>query len=176
MKINFSIIIVLISTIFILIVFWLALGKNTIYDTKNLTGKTIGNFNLKSINNKEESISEEYFEQNNYTLINIWASWCSPCREEHKFLMNLAKYKKDLKIIGINFKDKKNNAFEFLSELGNPYDFISEDKNGKLSVMFGIYGVPETILINKKKIVIEKFIGPLNVQNYNYILELIKKN
>ena len=88
--------------------------------------------------------------------------------------MNLTKDKKNLQILGINFKDKKNNALEFLSELGNPYDFIAKDKNGKSSVAFGVYGVPESILINNDLIIIKKFIGPLNLRDFKDISKLIK--
>ena len=63
---------------------------------------------------------------------------------------------KNMKILGINFKDKKNNALSFLNELGNPYNFVAEDKDGKASILFGIYGIPESILINKELIIVKK--------------------
>ena len=112
------------------------------------------------------------FKKNNFTLINFWASWCSPCRVEHPILMSLSKSKK-LKLVGINYKDKKNNAKKFLKELGNPYNLVAKDEIGKKSVNFGIYGIPESILVNKEMIVIKKFIGPLNTQDYNEILKII---
>ena len=86
--------------------------------------------------------------------------------------MNLQKTKK-LKLVGINFKDKKNNAKIFLQDLGNPYHKIAKDENGKKSVIFGIYGIPESILINEELIVIHKFVGPLSIEDYDKILEII---
>ena len=81
---------------------------------------------------------------------------------------------KNLTIMGINFKDKEPQAKTFLSELGNPYDLLAKDKNGKHSVKFGIYGIPESILINKKLIIIQKFVGPLSVNDYNNIIKIIE--
>ena len=174
MKININRIIVFAFIIFILSVFLFSLGRNTVYDTKSIIGKPIDNFQLRSINNYEDIVDEQYLKKKKFTLINIWASWCKPCRDEHEFLMNLSKEKKNLQILGINFKDKKNNALKFLSELGNPYNFITEDKSGKSSVTFGVYGVPESILINNDLIIIKKFIGPLNLRDFKDISKLIK--
>ena len=78
----------------------------------------------------------------------------------------------NLKLLGVNFKDKKNNAIEFLNKLGDPYDDLTKDEFGKHSINFGIYGIPESILIDKDLIIIKKFIGPISKNDYNYI----KKN
>ena len=97
---------------------------------------------------------------NEYYLINIWASWCAPCRLEHKYLLELNDIN-SLKMIGINYKDLKLNAENFLDDLGNPYDLILNDDNGKLSINWGAYGVPETFIVFNNKIV-KKYTGPLN--------------
>ena len=76
-------------------------------------------------------------------------------------------------MLGVNFKDKEKQANKFLNDLGNPYDFLAKDINGKQSVSFGIYGIPESILINKELLVIQKFVGPLSFDNYNKIREII---
>ena len=86
--------------------------------------------------------------------------------------MQLSK-EKNLKILGVNFKDKKINASKFLNELGNPYYYMAKDTKGKQSVNFGVYGIPESILINNETIVLKKFVGPLNDQNLNDIKEII---
>ena len=83
--------------------------------------------------------------------------------------------KKNLKLLGINFKDKEPQAKIFLSELGNPYDLLAKDKNGKHSVKFGIYGIPESILINKELMIMQKFVGPLSVDDYNNIIKIIEQ-
>ena len=108
----------------------------------------------------------------NLILLNFWASWCAPCRVEHPYLIQLSK-EKNIKILGVNFKDKKINALKFLNELGNPYYYMAKDTKGKQSVNFGVYGIPESILINNETIVLKKFIGPLNEQNFNDIKEII---
>ena len=86
--------------------------------------------------------------------------------------MQLSK-EKNLKILGVNFKDKRNNALNFLDNLGNPYQYLAKDDLGKQSIGFGIYGIPESILINKDFIVIKKFIGPINLKDLNEIKKLI---
>ena len=159
--------------IFIFFVFYLSLNNEQIYDTEDLVGKKIteveldlfeenGTFNTKEISNYE------------FTLLNFWASWCAPCRKEHKNLIRLSK-NKNLKIIGVNFKDNEDNARQFLKEMGNPFYILTKDSKGKKSVNFGVYGIPETILVNQKLIILKKYIGPLNSKDVNEIRKLIKK-
>ena len=157
--------------IFVLLVFYSSLNRETNYSTDYLVGNKLEKINLKSFNNNKIYTRED-LKKNRYTLINFWASWCAPCRVEHPFLMQLSK-EKNLKILGVNFKDKKINASKFLNELGNPYYYMAKDTTGKQSVNFGIYGIPESILINNETIVLKKIIGPLNEQNLNDIREII---
>ncbi len=157
--------------IFVLLVFYNSLNRETNYSTDYLVGNKLAKINLKSFNNNKIYTSED-FKKSRYTLINFWASWCAPCRIEHPYLMQLSK-EKNLKILGVNFKDKKINASKFLNELGNPYYYMAKDTTGKQSVNFGIYGIPESILINNETIVLKKFVGPLNEQNLNDIKEII---
>ena len=113
-------------------------------------------------------------ELSSYFIINFWASWCAPCRDEHPFLIKLSSEKK-LKILGVNFKDKKKHAVLFLKDLGSPYSLLARDELGKQSVNFGIYGIPESILVNKDLIIIEKFIGPISDNDYNFIKKIVSK-
>ena len=151
----------------------MGLNKDTNYNTNFLTGKKISNISLEYFD-ENKFYKEEDLKRNNYTLINFWASWCSPCRLEHKYLIAL---KKDfnLKILGINFKDKKILAEKFLDKLGNPYDLLARDIKGKQSVIFGVYGIPESILINKDLTIMRKFVGPLTFDDYNNIIEIIEQ-
>ena len=157
--------------IFVLLVFYNSLNRETNYSTDYLVGNKLVKINLKSFDDNKIYTSED-FKKNRYTLINFWASWCAPCRVEHPYLMQLSK-ETNLKILGVNFKDKKINASKFLNELGNPYYYMAKDTTGKQSVNFGIYGIPESILINNETIVLKKFVGPLNEQNLNDIKEII---
>ena len=156
---------------FILGVLYLSLNKSNQYDTKYLVGNKIDKIQLETFND-ENYFTNEIFKRNNFTLINFWASWCGPCKIEHHFLMKLSK-EKNLNILGVNFKDKKNNAFNFLDNLGNPYHYLAKDELGKKSVSFGIYGIPESILINKEFIVLKKFVGPLTLDDFNEITKII---
>jgi len=174
MKISISKIIIFSFVIFFLFIFWKGLKINNNYDTKSLIGKRIINFQLIKINNNNKYISEEDLKKNKYTLINFFASWCAPCRTEHKYLLNLSNENKQIKIIGINFKDKKNNAMNFLKELGNPYDFVGKDPDGKISILFGIYGIPESIVVDSNLTVIKKIIGPIDQIQYDKILKLTR--
>ena len=159
--------------IFILLIFFLALERENQYTTKNLVGKKIQDFELKSLN-QENFINQESLIGNNYTLINFWASWCAPCREENSALIEI-KNQLGLKILGINFKDKKNHAKNFLKDYGNPYYTIGVDKDGTTSVNFGVFGIPESILIDKNFIILKKFIGPIEEEDFMEIKNIINK-
>jgi len=157
--------------IFILGIFFLSLNKNSNYNTESLVGNKLGEIELVSF--EDDSIfTNDDFKKNSFTLINFWASWCAPCRVEHPHLMELSK-ENNIKILGVNFKDKKNNALKFLKDLGDPYEYLTRDSNGKQSVNFGIYGIPESILIDNKLTIIKKFVGPLTKQDLNNIKEII---
>jgi len=156
---------------FILGVFFFSLKEDSNYDTKNLIGKKLPEFKLEDFYTKK-ILEAKDFKNNKFTLINFWASWCGPCRNEHPVLIKLSK-SENLKIIGVNFKDKKVNASKFLKDLGNPYDFIAKDQKGKQSVNFGIYGIPESILIDKDFFILKKYIGPLSIDDLEEIINII---
>jgi cytochrome c biogenesis protein CcmG/thiol:disulfide interchange protein DsbE len=95
------------------------------------------------------------------TVLNVFASWCVPCRQEHPLLLELAKDKRFV-LVGFNYKDEPANAAKFLSELGNPYAALGTDVSGRSGIDWGIYGVPETYVINKSGLITYKQIGPLS--------------
>mgnify|MGYP001194711779 CR=1 FL=1 len=162
--------IILIFIFFLITIFYLSLNKNSNYDTENLVGNKLNQIKLENFENTGY-LTNEKLKKNNYILINFWASWCAPCRTEHPLLMQLSQLR-NIKILGVNFKDKKNNALNFLNNLGNPYHYLAKDDQGKQSVNFGIYGIPESILVNKEFIVIKKFVGPLNLEDFNEIKKI----
>jgi len=95
------------------------------------------------------------------TLVNVFASWCVPCRQEHPILKELAKDGR-LTVVGINYKDRNDNALRFLGELGNPYDAIGVDPNGKAAINWGVYGIPESYLVGPDGTIIYKKVGPFD--------------
>ena len=98
------------------------------------------------------------------TLVNVWASWCVPCRQEHPVLMDLAKQGR-VDIVGFNYKDKPENARRFLADLGNPYSALGTDETGRAAIDWGVYGIPETFLIGKDGNIAWKHVGPFDPQN-----------
>lgn len=164
-KIIFTII--SISLFLFFIILFDSLKINRVYNTEELVGKPIPSINLEYLN-EDKYFNTSDLSKNQFTLINFFSSWCGPCRKEHKYLISLSE--KNLKIVGINFKDKKQNANQFLNDLGNPYYLTLKDNTGKKSVDFGVYGIPETILINKNLLIIKKYIGPIDKKDMNEIL------
>ena len=156
----------------IFLIFYKGLNNSNIYvPSKNLE-KEIPYFSTKEFGSNIKTNSDKIFLDNEFYLMNIWASWCVPCREEHVFLMDLSK-NKNLTIVGLNYKDNFVSAKNFLEELDNPYKIILTDQNGLISIEWGAYGVPETFLIYNKKI-LKKIIGPLNKNDKNEIIKLIQ--
>ena len=156
----------------IFFIFYKGLQDSKIYTPDFNTKNEIPIFNTKNFFSGENVKSSSIFELDKIYLVNIWSSWCVPCRQEHNFLMNLNLNNK-INIIGLNYKDNLNNAENFLNELGNPYKKIFIDLDGTIAIEWGAYGVPESFLIYNNKI-IKKYIGPLNQQLVNEINLFIK--
>ena len=95
------------------------------------------------------------------TLVNVWASWCAPCRQEHPVLMRLSADER-ITVAGLNYKDRPENARRFLGELGNPYDVVGVDDRGRTAIDWGVYGVPETFLVGRDGTIRFKHVGPLS--------------
>ena len=168
-RIFFSLVAVLI--IFIFVVFYRGLNQSSFYEPKSKI-KNIPEFSAITFFQKQEINSKNIFDKDKFYLVNIWASWCIPCRDEHSFLLNLSKNDK-MEIIGLNYKDSLKNAEKFLDELGNPYKKILIDKDGTKAIEWGAFGVPETFLVFENKI-IKRFIGPLNIKSVKEIKKTIQ--
>lgn len=97
------------------------------------------------------------------TLVNVFASWCLPCRDEHPLLETL-KAQTGVRMYGLNHSDAPENAVAFLSELGNPYDAVGADRDRRVSIDWGVYGVPETFLVDANGVIVYKHVGPLSLQ------------
>ena len=158
--------------IIIFIIFFKGLQNTNIYTPETKIIYEVPSVSVKLFNSNEIINTLEIFNSDKFYLLNIWSSWCVPCRKEHSILMELKKNNK-LKVIGMNYKDSKENAKNFLKELGNPYDQIIFDSKGTNAIEWGAYGVPESFLINNNKI-IKKYIGPLNKESIEEIKLYIK--
>ncbi|MCZ7863934.1 DsbE family thiol:disulfide interchange protein [Agrobacterium salinitolerans] len=98
------------------------------------------------------------------TLVNVFASWCIPCRQEHPLLQELSKDSR-ITVVGINYKDKSDNALRFLGELGNPFAAIGIDPNGKAAIDWGVYGIPESYLVSADGTILYKKVGPFDARS-----------
>ena len=173
MKNNFKLIILFVFLIFCFLIFYKGLNNSNIYTPKINDKINIPIFKAIELNSNIEIDSEKVFEENIFYIVNIWASWCVPCRKEHPLLIELSKIQ-SVRLIGLNYRDNLNNAKTFIKELGDPYFQILIDNDGTLAIEFGAYGVPETFLIDKNKNIIERFIGPINQQTLEKIKLIIK--
>ena len=173
MKSKLNLLIIIIFLVFCFSVFYKGLNNSATYVPKTKDKKNIPIFVAKDFDSNTYVNSEKIFEEDSFYVINIWASWCVPCRIEHPLLMELSK-SQSVKLIGLNYRDNQNNAKDFINEFGNPYSKILIDNDGTLSVQFGAYGVPETYVIGKDKKIIKRFIGPINHEIIAEIKLIIK--
>ena len=126
-----------------------------------LIGKPFPKFQLTDLYTKTTLTNSIFLEKK--TIVNVWASWCLECEREHSYLIHLSK-NKDIDMIGINYKDESSEAMGWLSMRGNPYRIIIKDSIGDLSLDLGVYGVPETYILDKNQVIQYKHIGPINNQ------------
>ena len=157
---------------FCLVVLFKGLNNSNVYIPET-TNKIIKEFKSRSLFSDDEISSEKILVNSDYYILNIWASWCGPCRKEHPKLMELSK-NPSVKLIGINYRDNLKNAKNFVKKFGNPYSFIFVDTNGIISIELGAYGVPETIIVNKDKKIIKKFVGYLDDKSFSEINSILK--
>ena len=172
MKNKFLLFSVSLIFLFIFTIFYRGLQDTNIYSPEAKLNIKIPSFSAELFYSNKMVNSLEIFDLNKYYLLNIWSSWCVPCRQEHPLLIDLAK-NTSVRVFGINYKDNKEKAEKFLKELGNPYEKIIFDKNGTVAIEWGAYGVPESFLIYNGKI-IKKYIGPLKKKSIREIKLLIK--
>ncbi len=129
-----------------------------------LIGRQVPSFQLAALEPGGQGLADKDLRQGGLTLVNVFASWCGPCHEEHPFLMELAKDDR-FRVVGINYKDVAENARRFLGAKGNPYAAIGVDNNGRTAIDWGVYGVPETFLVNGDGTIAYKLVGPINAES-----------
>ena len=145
-----------------LFLFWLIIGGSN-ENRSPLIGKSIPEYDIEFVKSNNKSLYD-LMNEPGFKIINFWASWCLPCLVEHPILMAL-KGKENLTIIGINYKDKDDDAAEFLREHGDPYDYIGVDKDGLFGIEMGITGVPETFIVDENGKVVIRHVGPIDLGN-----------
>ena len=161
------------TLIFITFFYLLIIERNPSEIPSNLLNKKVPKFEARSLVEEENFISSNEF-GNEIILVNFFATWCKPCRDEHKYIKHISD-KDKIKIIGINYKDNPDKAIKWLQNLGNPYSNVLLDKKGMIAIDWGVYGIPETFVVNSKGIIKYRHIGPVTEKIYQKINLLIEK-
>ncbi|MDE8603718.1 DsbE family thiol:disulfide interchange protein [Marinomonas sp. RSW2] len=151
-------------------IFYLQLGKNTQYMPSALVGKKVPGFTLVSLET-DQLVTQEDLPDGPY-LINFWGTWCPACHLEHPFLIELAD--EGVIIIGIDYKDEKNLAQQWLAQKGNPYANVLMDEIGRFGVDMGVTGAPETFVVDRSGMIVYRHQGVINAQNWPVIKSHLK--
>ena len=141
---------------------YLLSGKDPNKPPSALLNKDVPIFESSSLYNSKDIIKTKDI-KNKKTLINFFASWCSPCKIEHPLFFEIRKKYPELYLLGFNHKDPPSDAKKYLEDDGNPYDFVGVDSDGLIALEFGVFGLPETYLINEDGKIIYKFMGPITM-------------
>ena len=151
-------IIVIMITIFCLV--FLLQGKDPNKPPSALLYKNLPELNMISLFDASNVISNKDL-NGNIMLINFFASWCAPCKVEHPLFFEIKKNYPNILLVGINYKDKQEEAINYLNTMGNPYDYVGVDNKGLIGLELGVFGLPETFIVNSKGIITYKHLGPL---------------
>ena len=151
---------IIIITISIFLLIFLLQDKDPSKPPSALLNKDMPQLNTVSLFDQNKTLANNNLLEKNI-LINFFASWCAPCKVEHPLFFEIKKEYPELFLLGINFKDKSEDVIKYLNESGNPYDYIGVDAKGSLGLEFGVFGLPETFLVNKNGKIIYKHLGPL---------------
>ncbi len=173
MKNKTLLILILLFFLFCFVVFFKGLKTSNVYIPETTLNKDVAVFDSKDLFTGDQISFDKIFVNSEFYILNIWASWCLPCKNEHEFLILLSK-NKSIKLIGLNYKDKRKNAKKFIEKLGNPYSVVLTDEDGIISIKLGAYGIPETYIIDKNRKIIKKIIGPLNKKLLKEVSLIIK--
>ena len=160
----------------ILLIFFylLIIDRNPNELPSNLLNKNVPKFESESLLEEKKFVSSDVFGKK-IKLVNFFATWCKPCRDEHNYVKRLSN-QEGIEVIGINYKDNNQKAIGWLKELGNPYSNIAIDKNGRIAIDWGVYGIPETFVISSEGIIQYRHVGPVNNKIFKKINSIIKKN
>ena len=153
---------------------WHGLNLNPNAVPSPLVGKPAPSFQLSQLHQADQMISRDG-NLGKVWLLNVWASWCVSCRQEHPLLMQLARTG-EVPIYGLNYKDERHEAIQWLQDFGDPYTMSAHDYDGRVGVDYGVYGVPETYVIDKQGVIRHKHTGPVTSQALqDTILPLVRE-
>ena len=165
------------SILFLLILlalfYLLIIERNPSELPSNLLNKYVPEFETESLLKKKRFVASKEF-GNEIILVNFFATWCKPCLDEHNYIKRFSN-EKGIKVIGINYKDNPKKTIRWLKNLGNPYSDIPVDKNGRIAIDWGVYGIPETFIVSSKGIIKYRHVGPVTEKIYKKINLLIKE-
>lgn len=147
------------------LIFWKGLSGTPNEIPSALIGRPVPDFALNPVPGLgAPGISSADLKTGKVSVVNVWASWCAPCRVEHPLLTDLAK-RPDIQLLGMNYKDEPENAVRFLTTLGQPFAAVGADRSGRTAVDWGVYGVPETFIVDGNGMIRYKHIGPLTAES-----------
>ena len=157
----------------ILLIFFylLIIDRNPSKIPSALLDRQVPDFEAISLIKNEKFYSSQEFSKE-ITLVNFFATWCKPCRDEHVYIQRFSKEKK-IKIIGINYKDNPEKAIQWLKKLGDPYSNIAVDANGKIAIDWGVYGIPETFVVDSRGVIKYRHVGQVTKKIYKKISKII---
>ena len=163
--------------VFATLVFFLARGltKDPSYVPSPLVGKPAPTFDLPQLHEAKLSFAPADL-KGRVWLLNVWASWCVSCREEHAVLIDFARKHPDVPLIGLDYKDQRPDALNWLRQQGNPYVLSVFDADGRVGIDYGVYGVPETYVIDQAGVIRYKHIGPLTSAVVSDIIDPLLKS
>jgi len=135
-------------------------GKDPSRPPSALLYKNLPNIDIINLFDDADIISNKDL-KDTIIIINFFASWCAPCKAEHPLFFKIKKKHPNILLLGINYKDNQNDAINYLNTMGNPYDYVGIDNKGLIGLELGVFGLPETFIVNSKGIIIYKHLGPL---------------
>lgn len=156
------------------VVLFSGIGKDPTHLDSALIGKPVPSFELAKLENPDITLRNDVFE-GQVSLLNVWGTWCPACRDEHPDLLRLAR-EQGVRIVGLNYKDNRSQALEWLRTLGDPYQVNLYDPQGKLGFDLGVYGAPETYVIDRDGIVRYRHVGVVNERVWRETLEPIVRD
>jgi cytochrome c biogenesis protein CcmG/thiol:disulfide interchange protein DsbE len=157
------------------ILLWKGLSLDPRRIPSPLIGKALPDFSLARVHQPKKNVSPKDLYGRVY-LLNVWASWCVACREEHPLLMEIHRTGL-VPLVGLNYKDKNQDALAILERMGDPYELSLSDGNGRVGIDLGVYGVPETFVVDKQGIIRHKHIGPITEESLiNEIMPIVRQH